>query len=97
MPLFYKDRGHAIVPLFLHGSEYSDLIVNEEIMFGRVTSFNIGQLVLFMNINEYVLFDGFAKAGTLDLSRLKYGIAVRKYYDRPVFLELLDNIEGAGK
>jgi hypothetical protein len=73
-----KHRRHALAPLRLHHIENAQLVVDQYIMRRRIEPFDVGKLVLLVNVDRHPVMERLPEARALDLARLEPGVSVRQ-------------------
>ena len=76
MSLAHENGRHPHSPDLLDGCEDAELVVNNDIMRRRIPCFYVGQLMLFVHVNQRAPVNRFVKPGALHFAGLEYDVAV---------------------
>src|SRR5919205_3591132 len=97
MSLSRKDGRQTLSPRLLDGRQNPQLVVHQHVMLRRVTALYVCQLLLLMNVYEYVPADRLEETRALNLSRLKDHVAVGKDDHRAPLLAALQHVQRIGQ
>src|SRR5271166_3510888 len=68
--------GYAVPPDLFDRGQNSRLVVDQDVMGGRITLLDVGEFLLLVDVYQHVPFDRVEDARALDLARLEYDVAV---------------------
>ena len=95
MALAREDGRQTLAPDFLKGGENADLVVDEDIVPGRVAQLDVLELLLLVDVDQHAAVDSVVQPGALDLARLEHHVAVAEDHGRPPCGQPLDDVERA--
>src|SRR5579884_4152232 len=86
---------HALSPEFFDRRQDTQLVVNKNVMLGRIAPLDVVEGLFLVDIDQHVSIDGVGETRTLDLARLEDDVAVRQDNGRTAVAQPLQHLEGA--
>ena len=76
MTLFRENRRHPVFPLPFDRVEDPQLVVDHDVMAGRIHPLDVGQRLFLVDIDQHMAAEGLPQSRAFDLARLKHRVAV---------------------